>query len=90
MQELTIEDEWWDGKQVGYCDPMHNIKIALLSPEGYLYTHLFILDTLAHELAHLKHFSHGKNWKKLYILIFKKIKQWIKSINEEGELNDKA
>jgi len=40
-----------------------------------LLPNIMILDSLAHELAHIKEWSHNKDWKKLYQDIYSEFKK---------------
>jgi hypothetical protein len=54
-------------RRYGICDEDGNIKIRLRSVRtGELLKYSSLVDTLCHELAHLKHFDHGRRFWAFY------------------------
>jgi len=68
--ELKEEDLAKD-KDMGYCYPDGTLEIRLLVDGCYI-DHLEVLDTLCHEMAHLKYFNHGRKFRKLYKKLLKR------------------
>ncbi len=59
----------------GSCTDEHEIRIRLYAlGTGRFLSYPFLVDTLCHEMAHLRHFNHGKGFKELYA----KILAWAK------------
>lgn len=62
----------------GWCTADGYIGIAVIDPDvDEYFDHDRIIDTLCHEMAHLKHHNHGDNWKAL----FKQILRYCRKID---------
>ena len=65
----------YSGPEFGWCLPDNTIRIRLLSARRKPLHYNTLLDTLVHEMAHLRYRSHGQDFKR-----FKgEIKTWILS-----------
>lgn len=52
----------------GLCAwPSRDIWIAIHDEYGDILPYDLILDTLCHELAHVRHFTHSPDWRRLYL-----------------------
>jgi hypothetical protein len=67
----TIEPERPNVKRrYGVCDSDGNIRVRLRhATTGRLLKYSALVDTLCHELAHLRHFNHGPRFKDFYLRI---------------------
>lgn len=73
LEYLAIEAERRGVKaRYGACYSDGLIKIRLQHAKtGEPLRYSSLIDTLCHELAHLKHFDHGKDFKRLYLRILR-------------------
>jgi hypothetical protein len=57
-------------RRYGVCDSDGNIRVRLRhATTGRLLKYSALVDTLCHELAHLRHFNHGPRFKDFYLKI---------------------
>lgn len=57
-------------RRYGICDSDGNIRVRLRhATTGRLLKYSALVDTLCHELAHLRHFNHGPRFKDFYLRI---------------------
>lgn len=59
----------WKGKFQGSCSKRGLVRIALRNRFGERFEAYAYVDTIAHELAHLRFFHHHKNWFWLHVNI---------------------
>jgi len=59
----------WVGTYVASCSKRGIIRIALRNRFGELFEPYHLIDTMAHELAHLPHQNHSPAWFTLHIRI---------------------
>ena len=55
-------------KYAGLCEEDGTIYVSLRDSDGLRQSY-FVLDTIAHELAHLAHFNHRTHWVSLFAKI---------------------
>ena len=53
-------------KMYGYCTEKGTVAIGIRAPGGKRYCAYRIMETIAHELAHVKHWNHKPEWFALY------------------------
>lgn len=59
----------WGGNYVGSCSKRNVLRIALRDCDGKLVEPYQLIDTIAHELAHLRSQKHGALWFHCHILV---------------------
>lgn len=59
-------------KTAGKCYHDGTVFISLRDRDG-LRTHYFVLDSIAHELAHLAFFNHREEWVRLFAKILRRM-----------------
>lgn len=57
----------------GMCYFDGEIEISLRWKDGSARPHYYVLDTIAHELAHLAHLDHRREWALLFTRIFSRM-----------------
>lgn len=59
----------WLGKYLGSCSKRGVIRIAVRDDRGNRLDAYSLIDTMAHEIAHLKHQKHTDKWFELYFQV---------------------
>lgn len=66
LRYLDITTEGPRATRFGSCDSTKTIRIRLQNRrDGRFLTYPHLMHTLCHEIAHLKHMDHSKNFKEL-------------------------
>jgi predicted metal-dependent hydrolase len=67
LKYLDITTECPDARdRFGSCDEDHVIRLRLYKlRDGRFFKYWSLVNTLCHEMAHLKHMDHGKHFKRL-------------------------
>jgi len=63
----------WCGKYVGSCSKRHVLRIALRDCDGKRFEPYQLIDTMAHELAHLQSQHHGALWFHAHVLLLSRL-----------------
>lgn len=66
---LTMHKQKFARHYYGLCYPSGRIAIRIRWPNGRPLQAYAVLDTMAHELAHLRYFTHSSRWFQLHARI---------------------
>lgn len=67
--EILPMKKKWEGHFQGSCSERGKIRISLRDLQGKRRKPYQLIDTMAHELAHLKVFNHGPLWFAWHMMI---------------------